>query len=180
MAILGGNDCILLLKTWGYPNEASKQIRRSDLSNMFTAVYYVGYWDSVPKYIFENPRVRYHEIDSDSLQTYITIIERLSETKTELLDYRQGLLEEGTSNWPSAGLFSGHTSLPPLAIAISTALYSGLHAAAWHSFFPTEVEKWVVIAASGLIFAYGMVSYRVYLHSRIQDLFPHFQLRSPT
>jgi hypothetical protein len=182
VAILGGNDCILLLKTWGYPYEASKQIRRSDLSNMFTAVYYVDYWDSVPKYIFENPRVRYYEIDSNSLQTYITIIERLSETKTELLDYRQGLLEEGTSNWPSAGLFSGHTSLPPLAIAISTALYGGLHAAAWHSFFPTEVEKWfwrissIVIAASGLIFAYGMVSDRLYFNIHPQN-YQHFVKR---
>jgi hypothetical protein len=67
-------------------------------------------------------------------------------------------------NWPSSGLLSGHTFLPPVAIAISTALYSGLHAAAWHSFFPTEVEKWfwrvssIIIAGSGLLFAYAMAA----------------------
>jgi hypothetical protein len=51
-----------------------------------------------------------------------------------------------------------------VAIAISTALYSGLHAAAWHSFFPTEVEKWfwrvssIIIAGSGLLFAHAMAA----------------------
>ena len=169
VAILGGDDCILLLQVSGVVNEASKQIHRSDLWDMFTAVYCVNYSNSAPFYILENPRVKCCEVYWNFSQTYDTIIERLLEMKTEPLDYRQEYLEEETSNWPSAGLLSGHTFLPRLAIAISTALYGGLHAAAWHSFFPTQVEKWfwrvssIVIAAPGLIFAYGMVSDRLYL-----------------
>jgi hypothetical protein len=171
VAILGGDDCILLLQVYGDSDEVSKQIHRSDLLNMFTAVYYADYPDPVPKYILGNSRVRRHEISVYSLQ----IIERLFETKTEPLNYKPGLLEEETSNWPSTGPFSSHTFLPPLAIAISTALYGGLHAASWHSFFPTEVEKWfwrvssIVIAASGLTFAYGMVSYRLYSNITLYD-----------
>ena len=178
VAILGGDDCILLLQVSGVFNEASKQIHCSDLWDMFTAVYCVNYSDSVPVYILENPRVKCCVVYWSFSQEYDTIIERLLEMKTEPLDYRRGLLEEETSNWPSAGLLSGHTVLPPLAIAISTALYGGLHAAAWHSFFPTQVEKWfwrvssIVIAASGLIFAYGMVSYRLYLNITPQNYQP--------
>jgi hypothetical protein len=178
VAILGGDDCILLLRVYRNFNEASKQIHRSDLWDMFTAVYCVNYSDSVPVYILENPRVKCCAVYWNFLQRYDTTIERLLEMKTEPLDYRREYLEEETSNWPSAGLLSGHTFLPPLAIAISTALYGGLHAAAWHSFFPTQVEKWfwrvssIVIAASGLFFAYGMVSYRLYLNITPQNYQP--------
>jgi hypothetical protein len=174
VAILGGDDCILLLQLYNGSDEDSKQMQCSGLSNIFTAVYYVNNLDLVPKHILENPRVR-HWNGTSFFREYNTIIERLFETETEPLDYTQEYLEEETSNWPSAGLLSGHTILPPLAIAISTALYGGLHAAAWHSFFPTEVEKWfwrvssIVIAASGLIFAYGMVSYHLYLNITLQD-----------
>jgi hypothetical protein len=167
VATLGGDDCILLLTAYSNSNEASKRIYRSDLWNMFTAVYYVHGKLTVPNYIRTNPRVRRCEIDWSTMRSSIAI-KRLLEMKTEPLDYRDNHLEEEISNWPSEGLLSGHTFLPPLAIAISTALYGGLHAAAWHSFFPTEVEKWfwrvssTVIAASGLLFAYGIVLDRLY------------------
>jgi hypothetical protein len=163
VAILGGDDCVLLLRVYGNLEEASMLIRSSDLWNIFTAVYYVYARLTVPDYILTNPRVRCCTI-FDGIQTYNTQIERLLETKAEPLDYRSDYLKDEISNWPSGDPLSGHTFLPPLAIAISTALYGGLHAAAWHS-FPTEVEKWfwrassTVIAASGLLFAYGMVSY---------------------
>lgn len=169
VATLDGDDCVLLLEVYD-PKVATKQISRSDLWNMFTAVYLVNFVDTVPDYILENPRVRCCKTIV-SMQACNTEIKRLLETKAEPLDYKgEHLLEEKISNWPSEGLLSGHTFLPPLAIAISTALYGGLHAAAWHSFFPTEVEKWfwrvssTVIAASGLSFAYGMASDRLYCH----------------
>jgi hypothetical protein len=165
---LDGDDCVLLLKIYGDLKAATKQIRRSDLWNMFTAVYCARAERTAPDYVLGNPRVRYCIIYAFTIQECNTIIERLLKTKTEPFDYRNEYLKEEISNWPSDGLLSGHTFLPPLAIAISTALYGGLHAAAWHSFFPTEVEKWfwrvssIVIAASGLIFAYGMVSFRLW------------------
>jgi hypothetical protein len=168
VATLGGDDCVLLLRVYSDLEAITKQIRLSDLWNMFTAVYCVRPMDVAPDYILTNPRVRCCQIYR-SMQLYITLIERLLETKAEPLDYRDGRLEEEISNWPSKGLLSGRTFLPPVAIAISTALYGGLHAAAWHSFFPTEVEKWfwrvssMVIAASGLLFAYGMVSNRLWI-----------------
>ena len=165
VAILGGDDCVLLLQVHGGLEEASIRIRSSDLWNMFTAVYCVSPELTVPDYIHINPRVRWCKIFSFALKKDSTAIARLLDKKAEPLGYRNEHLEEEISNWPSEGLLSGHALLPPLAIAISTALYGGLHAAAWHSFFPTEVEKWfwrvssTVIAASGLLFAYGMVSY---------------------
>ena len=170
LATLGGDDCVLLLEVYGDLKAVIEQIGRSDLWNMFTAVYCVDLMRIVPNYIHTNPRVRCYETSKSEIQEDETAMRRLLETKAEPLDYRWEYLKDEISNWPSGSLLSGHTLLPPVAIAISTALYGGLHAAAWHSFFPTEVEKWfwrvssTVIAASGLLFAYGMVSYQLYLH----------------
>jgi hypothetical protein len=170
VATLGGDDCVLLLKVFFDLKAATKQICRSDLWNMFTAVYCVINAHTVPDSILTNPRVRHCQIYTSDIQKHETTIRRLLETKAEPLDYRSNYLEDEISNWPSEGLLSGHAFLPPLAVAISTALYGGLHAAAWHSFFPTEVEKWfwrassIVIAASGLLFAYGMASDRLWQH----------------
>jgi hypothetical protein len=168
VATLGGDNCVLLLQVYGDLEAATKQIRRSDLWNMFTAVYLVSRF-TVPDYILTNPHVTCCEIFMSRIQKDEITMRRLLETKAEPLDYQPNYFKDEVSNWPSDGLLSGHTFLPPLAIAISTALYGGLHAAAWHSFFPTEVEKWgwrvssTVIAASGLLFAYGMASYHLYL-----------------
>jgi len=178
VATLGGDDCILLLEVGFSLKEATKQIRRSDLWNMFTAVYCVTDAHTVPDSILTNPRVRHCQIYTSNIQKHETTIRRLLETKAEPLDYQPNYLEDEISNWPSEGLLSGHTFLPPLAVAISTALYGGLHAAAWHSFFPTEVEKWfwrvssIVIAASGLLFAYGMVSNRLWASIALSNYWP--------
>jgi hypothetical protein len=181
VAILGGDDCVLLLYVVGDRRDrelAIMRIRGSELWNMFTAVYCAHWPPRAPDYVGINPRVRWCKIYASRVQKDCTVIERLIETKAELLDYNTEHLEDEISNWPSEGLLSEHTFLPPLAIATSTALYGGLHAATWHSFFPTEVEKWfwhissIVIAASGLLVAIVVGSDHLYRNIRFKGYRP--------
>jgi hypothetical protein len=172
VAILNGDDCVLVLNVYGLDDvpfeDMAKRMSSSDTWNIFTAVYCVDYFETRPEYLNDNPRVHFCSVFWSGIQKFESGIRQLLETNTEPFEYRPWHLEEGIPNWPSSGLLSGRTSLPPLAIAISTALYGGLHGAAWHSFFPTEIEKWfwrvssIVIAGSGLVFAYGMTAYGFY------------------
>jgi hypothetical protein len=167
LAKLNGDDCVLILQAVLLDRslgEVTNQIRSWDVLNIFTAVYYVDRKEIRPEYVYESPRVRLTKIYSAQFEQFESAIRQLLDTNTEPFEYDSLHLQEGVPNWPSSGLLSSHTFLPPVAIAISTALYGGLHAAAWHSFFPTEVEMWfwrvssIIIAGSGLLFAYGLVA----------------------
>ena len=85
------------------------------------------------------------------------------------MPYKKYHSEEEISNWPrGGGLLDGFTSLPQLAIALTTALYGGLHAAAWSSYFASAAEKWswrvssIIIASPGLYVVFGMAMNRIY------------------
>jgi len=60
-------------------------------------------------------------------------------------------------NWPRGDLLDSGSTIPAAAISIVTCLYGGLHASAWNSFFPSDMERrvWkisaIVVAVSGCI-----------------------------
>lgn len=140
VAQLNGDDFVLIieLSKGNDLGEVVKQIRSSDTWNIFTAIYCTEKkWDSAR--VYETLRVRCTDIYYSHFKSVESTVRQLLDTNTEPFKYHPQYFQEGVPNWPSSGLLSGHTFLPPVAIAISTALYSGLHAAAWHSFFPTEV-----------------------------------------
>jgi hypothetical protein len=165
VAQLNGDNFVLIieLSKGNDLGEVVKQIRSSDTWNIFTAIYCTEKkWDSAR--VYETLRVRRTDIYYSHFKSVESTVRQLLDTNTEPFKYHPQYLQEGVPNWPFSCLLSGHTFLPPVAIAISTALYSGLHAAAWHSFFPTEVEKWfwrvssIIIAGSGLLFACAMAA----------------------
>ena len=71
------------------------------------------------------------------------------------------------SNWPKFGFLSsqGRKAMPRFAIAFATAVYGGIHAAAWHVDHPTQVEAllWkvssVFVAASGALLTPALLLY---------------------
>jgi len=53
-------------------------------------------------------------------------------------------LVKTVSNWPSEDLLRQHSGLEVgIILWLSNFLYGGLHALAWHEFFPTIIEKWL-------------------------------------
>lgn len=94
--------------------------------------------------------------ESDTETTRQPIIFREIYHKTS--GYHPFLVVDEVPNWPhNAGLLSAFQELPWIIIALTTGLYGGLHATAWHSHFPTSTEHiiWciscIIVAASGIL-----------------------------
>ena len=157
---LTGNECLLVVRVWGYDtNVEDTTISGGSMKiwNLLTGIYVIRSTDRPPKYIKESSRVRLCLV-LDDFWNVDRAIQHLLDTRTEPINYRHDHVEEEIRNWPFQGLLSGHTYLPAVVIAISTALYGGLHAAVWHFFFPSFIEKWLWRVSSTLIAGSGMCS----------------------
>ena len=149
--------------------EASEFFLRTEFWGAFCAIYCVSGLTDMNR----DPGARklctmIYGCDLPTLELFVPLLIR---AEIEPLDYRVYWVEEEIPNWPRGrGLLEGHTVLPPLAISLTTALYGGLHAAAWNSYFPTSAEMWLwrvcsaMIAGSGIYVAFAMAMNEIFYH----------------
>lgn len=100
--------------------------------------------------IWDRYKSSYHREDAPFLHKYT-----ISEYPAHLV--RDNIIDPKIKNWPGKELLGQRNRVIPIAILnLATAIYGGLHAAAWYEYFPSSSERhlWrfsaVFIASSGV------------------------------
>ena len=173
-----------IVREFGFgPKPESLHFRKRDVSHGITPRWYEPRVELVPNpttltrwklalsvmqdhhELWEQYRARYFFKDSlvDSSEVLHADV-RAWEYPASLLT--ENFVDSEVQNWPGQDLLGQADTLVPNAIlSLATACYGGLHAAAWHAYFPTPLEQlcWrlssVYIAVSGAIVSLASLTF---------------------